>query len=138
MRKTFLRIGSLFALLAVALGAFGAHGLKAILDAEQLNTFEIGVRYQFYHALAIVAVGLLSYFRKVKMLYWAGWLFLIGVVLFSGSLYLLAIKDAFELSISWVGPITPIGGTFFIFGWGIFFLSTYQKNERGYRKKEKE
>lgn len=136
MRKTFLRIGSLLALLAVVLGAFGAHGLKAILEVEQLNTFEIGVRYQFYHSLAILAVGLLSYFRKVKMLRWAAWLFLIGIILFSGSLYLLAVKDVLELPISWLGPITPIGGTFFILGWALFFLSTYQKNEFGYRKKK--
>jgi uncharacterized membrane protein YgdD (TMEM256/DUF423 family) len=130
MRKTFLRIGSLLALLAVVLGAFGAHGLKAIIAPEQLNTFEIGVRYQFYHAIAILAVGLLSYFRKVKLLHWAGWFFLAGVFLFSGSLYLLSLKEVISLPLALIGPITPIGGLLFIVGWALFFISTFQENER--------
>lgn len=75
MRKTFLRLGSLMALAAVAIGAFGSHGLKSMLSPEQLNTYEIGVRYQFYHAFAILAVGVLLYFRKTSLLPWAGWFF---------------------------------------------------------------
>jgi uncharacterized membrane protein YgdD (TMEM256/DUF423 family) len=136
MRKTFLRLGSLFALLAVTLGAFGAHGLKAIIEADSLNTFEIGVRYQFYHAFALLAAGLLAYSRKVRLLQWAGWCFVVGILLFSGSLYLLALKDALSLPVAWLGPVTPIGGVFFIIGWALFFVSTFKENELSYRRKE--
>ena len=87
MRKTFLRIGALVAMLAVIFGAFGAHSLKEVLTTEKIATFEIGVRYQFYHAIGILLIGLLLYNRKNKLLIAAGWLFLGGVVLFSGSLY---------------------------------------------------
>ncbi|MCB9300286.1 MAG: DUF423 domain-containing protein [Lewinellaceae bacterium] len=138
MRKTFLRLGSFAALAAVALGAFGSHGLKEAVTPEQLNTFEIGVRYQFYHALALLAVGLLLYFRKTPLLPWAGWSFLAGIFLFSGSLYLLAVNDILQLSTSLLGPMTPIGGTFFILGWGLFLASTYQENQKMYRSKQQE
>ena len=130
MRKTFLRLGSLLALLAVVLGAFGSHGLRSILESEQLNTYEIGVRYQFYHAFALLAVGLLSYFRKVSLLHWAGWFFFAGILLFSGSLYLLSVREVFHFNATLLGPVTPIGGTFFIIGWALFFISTFQDNER--------
>ena len=136
MRKTFLRIGSLLAFLAVILGAFGAHALKALISAEQLNTFETGVRYQFYHAFAILVVGLSGYFRKTKLLQWSGWLFLAGTVLFSGSIYLLSLKDFIKIPTSILGPVTPIGGTILIVAWALFFISTFQKNEHSYRHKE--
>ncbi len=138
MRKTFLRLGSFLALTAVAVGAFGSHGLKEMLSPEQLNTFEIGVRYQFYHALALLAVGLLLYFRKTSLLPWAGWFFTGGIVLFSGSLYLLATRDLLQLSLSWLGPVTPAGGLLFILGWGLFLFSTYQENQKIYRSRHKE
>lgn len=126
MSKTFLRIGSLMALAAVALGAFGSHGLKAAVGPDQLHTFEIGVRYQFYHALGLLAVGLLlSAGRQSGRLAWAGWLFTLGILLFSGSLYLLAVRELYQFQASWLGPITPIGGTLFIIGWALFFLSTF-------------
>lgn len=126
MRKTFLRIGSLLALIAVALGAFASHGLREILPPEQLHTFEIGVRYQFYHALAILLVDTLIHFRKKPLLVWSGWLFTAGVVLFSGSLYLLALREEMNLPVAWLGPVTPIGGALFIIGWGVLFASTFQ------------
>ena len=138
MRKTFLRLGSLFAMLSVVLGAFGAHALENAIEPEQLETFEIGVRYQFYHALALIGVGLLSYWRKAKLLPWAGWLFVIGILLFSGSIYLLALRELLQIDIGWVGPITPIGGTLFIIGWALFLISTYQDNQRSYRRRSKE
>lgn len=138
MRKTFIRLGSLFALLAVVLGAFGAHALEKAVAPEQLETFEIGVRYQFYHAFALVAVGLLMYWRKTSLLPWAGRLFAIGILLFSGSLYLLSLRDLLQLDISWVGPITPIGGILFMVGWGLLLISTYQDNQRSYRQRHKE
>lgn len=138
MRKTFLRLGSLLALIAVALGAFGAHGLRDALEAEQLRTFEIGVRYQFYHALALLSVGLLLYWRKVSLLKWAGWLFLAGILLFSGSLYLLSVRQLFALPVEWLGPVTPIGGVLFMVAWGFLLFSTYQENQRSYQPRGNE
>jgi uncharacterized membrane protein YgdD (TMEM256/DUF423 family) len=126
------------ALLAVALGAFGAHALKEALAPEQLQSFEIGVRYQFYHALATIAVGLILFFRKTPMLLWAGWLFTAGTVLFSGSLYLLSVQDILQLSSAWLGPVTPIGGGLLILGWGAFIISSFQENQMAYRSKDKE
>ncbi|MCB0571338.1 MAG: DUF423 domain-containing protein [Phaeodactylibacter sp.] len=138
MRKTFLRLGSLMALAAVAIGAFGSHGLKSMLSPEQLNTYEIGVRYQFYHAFAILAVGVLLYFRKTSLLPWAGWFFAAGIVLFSGSLYFLAIREVFQLSMDWLGPVTPTGGICFILGWALLLASTYQENQKLYRSRNRE
>lgn len=137
MRKTFLRLGSLAAFLAVGLGAFGAHGLKAILSPEEVNTFEIGVRYQFYHAFALLAVGILAYSRKNKLLHWAGWLFVAGIVLFSGSLYLLAVREEMGLDLPWLGPITPIGGGLFIAGWLAFLVSTFMDRESSRESKSR-
>jgi uncharacterized membrane protein YgdD (TMEM256/DUF423 family) len=136
MRKTFLRIGSLLAFLAVILGAFGAHALEALISADQLNTFETGVRYQFYHAFAILIVGLAGYFRQTNLLRWSGWLFLTGTVLFSGSIYLLSMKELFAIPTSILGPVTPVGGTILITAWALFFISTFQKNEHSHKHSE--
>lgn len=113
-------IGALAALLAVIIGAFGAHGLKAVLDPAQLNTFEIGVRYQFYHSIAMILAGILFFHIPEKTILTGGWFFLIGILLFSGSLYLLACREVLGIS-GWtfLGPLTPIGGVFFILGWGM-------------------
>lgn len=138
MRKTFLRMGSLFLLIAVALGAFGAHQLKGMLTPEQMNTFETGIRYHFIHGMAILFAGLLLYVRKVNALKWAGWLFVLGIVCFSGSLYLLAIQQAFSFSASWLGLVTPIGGLFFIMGWAMLFISTYQNNGKLVRRESEQ
>lgn len=124
------------ALLAVVLGAFGAHSLKELLSVDDLSTFETGVRYQFYHAFALLAVGLLLYLRRTSLLPWAAWLFLGGILLFSGSLYVLALSELLGIDVNWVGPITPLGGLFFIGGWACLLLSTFQKNERSYRRGE--
>lgn len=123
----FLRIGSIFALLAVALGAMGAHALKGMLSPERLVSFETAVRYHFLHALAILAVALLIHFGKKRGLVAAGWLFTIGIVLFSGSIYLLALQDILGLDLSFLGPVTPIGGVVFMAGWLFVFISTFQK-----------
>ncbi len=134
MRKQFLRLGSILGMLAVALGAFASHSLKGMLNAEALATFEIGVRYQFYHALALLVVGVLSYVRKTKYLDVAGWLFFFGTLFFSGSLYLLSFKDiAFQFPTRVIGPITPFGGTLFIAGWFFLLLSSFQSVERNSR-----
>lgn len=116
-------MGALAALLAVVIGAFGAHGLKAVLDPAQLNTFEIGVRYQFYHSMAMVLAGILYFHIPEKSILTGGWFFLAGILLFSGSLYLLACREVLGIS-SWnfLGPLTPIGGVFFILGWGMIIF----------------
>jgi len=116
-------VGAFTALLAVVIGAFGAHGLKALLPATQLNTFEIGVRYQFYHSFAILLAGILYFHFPTKKIITAGWFFLSGILLFSGSLYLLACREILEIT-SWtfLGPLTPIGGVLFIIGWAMIIL----------------
>jgi uncharacterized membrane protein YgdD (TMEM256/DUF423 family) len=138
MRKKFLRIGSVAALLAVALGAFGSHGLTQVIDPEQLATFEIGVRYHFFHAIAIIAVAILLYFGKKPFLIYAAWCFTGGIVLFSGSLYLLSLKEQFPFSSAWAGPLTPLGGTLFIAGWALLFLASYQQGNYHHNGEERE
>lgn len=123
MNKKLLFAGAFSALLAVMIGAFGAHGLKESLPAAQLNTFEIGVRYQFYHSFALLFAGILYFHIPDKKIITAGWFFLGGIVLFSGSLYLLACREILGIS-SWtfLGPLTPIGGVLFITGWAMILL----------------
>lgn len=112
MDRIFLVSGSLSGFIAVALGAFAAHALKGRLDSALLNTFEIGVRYQMYHALALLAVGW-AYGRSPGTAVAAsGWLFVLGTLLFSGSLYVLSLSGA-----RWLGAITPLGGAAFLAGW---------------------
>ena len=122
-------MGALAALLAVVIGAFGAHGLKAVLNPAQLNTFEIGVRYQFYHSIAMLVAGLLYFHIPEKTILTGGCFFLVGILLFSGSLYLLASREVLGIS-SWtfLGPLTPIGGVFFILGWGMMVLGIGKSN----------
>ncbi|MCB0661872.1 MAG: DUF423 domain-containing protein [Saprospiraceae bacterium] len=123
MEKRFIQLGAIFGFLAVALGAFGAHGLKKLIDASQLVTFETGVRYQFYHALALLAVGILAGKFPSKRMNWIGWLFVAGIVCFSGSIYLLSTRTVLGIENTTIlGPITPIGGTLFLAGWLILFL----------------
>ena len=114
MARTFFLLGSLFAFLAVAAGAFGAHSLKAMLPAERLIVFETAVRYQMYHALALFAVGWVSQQCQHVALRTAGWLFVLGILLFSGSLYVLAFSGA-----RWIGALTPLGGLAFLAGWAL-------------------
>lgn len=118
MHKRFLTWGALLAGLAVAFGAFGAHGLKKLVPPETVATFETGVRYQMYHALALLLVGLIAERLPSVWLKRAAWCFLIGILLFSGSLYLLtALKATDSVGLGGLGIITPIGGVFFIAGW---------------------
>ena len=112
MDRLFFAIGSLSAFLGVALGAFGAHALNARLGAEMLGTFEVGVRYQMYHAFALLAVGWAYTRWPGTMLTASGWLFVGGMVLFSGSLYVLSLTG-----MRWLGAVTPIGGLAFLAGW---------------------
>jgi len=128
MHKGFLRWAALLGALAVALGAFGAHGLKKYVPIETISTFETGVRYQFYHVFALLAVGILYERFPVKWLRYAGNCFLIGILLFSGSLYIFtALKATDTVGLSGVGAITPIGGVFFIAGWVFVLLAASNK-----------
>jgi uncharacterized membrane protein YgdD (TMEM256/DUF423 family) len=110
--RLFFAVGSLSALVAVALGAFGAHGLRGRLVPDMLMSFEIGVRYQMYHALGLLAVGLALSRWPSSAVAVAGWLFIAGTVVFSGTLYLLALSGQ-----RWLGAVTPVGGAAFIAGW---------------------
>ena len=125
MHKSFLLSGSLLGGIAVILGAFGAHKLKEIVPPETVTTFQTGVQYQMYHALALILAAIV--FEKTSsqnLMGWAGFCFLAGILLFSGSLYLLTVIKATEqVGLSKIGIITPIGGLFFIAGWVLFFLS---------------
>jgi uncharacterized membrane protein YgdD (TMEM256/DUF423 family) len=116
--STFLLLGSLAGFLGVGLGAFGAHGLKTRLSAEMLAVFETGVRYQMYHALALLVVSAaVGHLGSARLLVSAGWLFVAGIVLFSGSLYVLALTG-----ITTLGAITPLGGLAFLAGWACLAL----------------
>lgn len=118
MHSLFIKIAAILAALAVALGAFGAHALKRRATEYVLGIFETAVRYQFYHVLALLAVGILFRDFNNKWMVYAGWLFIAGIFLFSGSLYLLSyIKMIDKTSLNWIGAITPLGGVAFIAGW---------------------
>jgi len=112
MVKFWFLSAGIFGFLSVALGAFGAHSLKNVLDDYGKSIYEKAVLYQMFHATALLAVGMIQHFDKETSFSMAGWGFLIGIILFSGSLYLLAITG-----IKWLGAITPIGGVAFLFGW---------------------
>jgi uncharacterized membrane protein YgdD (TMEM256/DUF423 family) len=128
MHRPALTSGILFAALAVILGAFGAHALKAVLQPDQLVTFETGVRYQFYHSFALVFTGILYASFPFKQVKWATTCFLLGIVLFSGSLYALTLlKMNGEVGLGGVGILTPIGGVFFILGWLFLFMAVIKK-----------
>jgi uncharacterized membrane protein YgdD (TMEM256/DUF423 family) len=123
MDRVFFAIGCVSAVVAVALGAFGAHGLRARLGPDLLTTFEIGVRYQMYHALALLAVGLALSRWPSSAGVLAGWLFIAGTLVFSGSLYVLALSN-----LRWLGAITPIGGAAFIVGWIVLAWSVWPRS----------
>ena len=117
--KLFLTLGALAGMLAVMLGAFGAHALRAKLTPDLLAVYNTAVQYHFWHALGLVAIGIVAIHLPASApLKWAGWLMLTGVLVFSGSLYLLAITGA-----RWLGAITPLGGTAFIVSWALFAVA---------------
>ena len=118
MDRTFLLIGAVAGFTGVTLGAFGAHALRGRLSPEMLVVFETGVRYQMYHALAILATGLIAARMGGWLIVAAGWLFTAGIVLFSGSLYLMAFTG-----VTLLGAITPIGGVAFLLGWACLALA---------------
>ena|SRR5688572_6589346 len=112
MERVFFAIGALAAFVGVAAGAFGAHGLKSRLDVDMLAVFETGVRYQMYHAFALLAVAWAATRWPGRAVAASGWCFVAGIVVFSGSLYVLSLAG-----IRWMGAITPLGGVAFLAGW---------------------
>lgn len=121
MQKLFLTLGSIAMALAVMLGAFGAHGLKSRLTEEMLAIFETGVNYHFYHAIGLLIIGLLaSYLPDSPLLTWAGWLMVGGIIIFSGSLYILSVSG-----IRWLGAVTPLGGLCFIAAWILLAIAVW-------------
>ena len=123
MERFFFIAGSISAFLGVTLGAFAAHRLKIHLSPEMLNIFEVGVRYHLYHALALLAVAWATTRWPGGLLVAAGWLFIVGTIIFSGSLYLLSLTG-----LRWFGAITPIGGTVFLLGWLCLTWRVWQGN----------
>jgi uncharacterized membrane protein YgdD (TMEM256/DUF423 family) len=122
MDRLFFGLGAVSAFMSVAAGAFGAHALRGRLAPDLLAVFETGARYQMYHALALLAVAWAMTRWPGALLAWAGWLFLLGTVLFSGSLYALALSG-----VRWLGAITPLGGLAFLAGWACLAVSAARR-----------
>ena len=122
MIRLVFAFGGLSGLLSVVLGAFAAHGLRGKIDPNLAHAFETGVHYQMMHSIALLVVGLmLEHWGRHWALLAASWSFALGILLFSGSLYLLTLT-----SMKWLGPVTPIGGLFFIVGWGLLTVGIWQ------------
>lgn len=131
MDRKSVMVGSLLLFFAVALGAFGAHGLRDKVEPEALTQWKTAVEYQFYHGLAILLLAALPFGSETGRLRTIRALFVAGILLFSGSIYLLAIRDV--LGIQWLtpvlGPITPLGGLFFMAGWAMLFITAARKGD---------
>ena len=124
MNKRIILVATIFGAMAVILGAFGAHSLKAQISVSALGIWQKGVEYQFYHTFALLFLSSLVRYKS-KLVSFSFVFFSLGILLFSGSLYLLALKEVFSLAIApYIGPITPVGGLFFILGWVFLFLAT--------------
>lgn len=122
MSRFIIMLSAVSLALAVVLGAFGAHALKTHLSSEMLQTWETGVKYHFYHALGLLAIGVLTFFMPSVYLKWSAILLFAGIVLFSGSLYALSLSG-----IKVLGAVTPFGGLSFIGGWIFLFLAVWKK-----------
>lgn len=124
MNKRLLVTGSIFGFLGVVIGAFGAHGLEKVLDADSIATFETGVKYQIYHALLMLLVASFALSEKTKKTLHI--LLLVGIVLFSGSIYGLATNALTSFDFKTIGLITPLGGTLLIIAWGVLIVKFFQ------------
>ncbi len=125
MRRNVLLFASVSGFMAVALGAFGAHGLKPLLTADMLAAYETGVRYQFYHTLVLLFLA--SADKNDSLISKAALFFGAGIILFSGSLYAMALTSVAGNIWSWLGPVTPLGGLCLLIGWVMLFLFTWKK-----------
>ena len=126
MKNIVLTIAAFYGMTSVILGAFGAHAFKKFLPEEKLASFEVGVRYQMYHAIALLAIGLFFSFTN-GMERSAAWCMMIGTFIFSVSIYFLSFADHWGVNLKFLGPITPIGGLLMLVGWGIlmvYFMKT--------------
>ncbi len=126
MDKKIISTGAIFGMLAIILGAFGAHALKKVLSIEELSTFETGVKYQMYHALFLVLIGTINELsqKAKKTIYY---LVVVGVIFFSGSIYLLATNNLTSFDFKVIGFITPVGGLLLIVAWGVLFMNFLKK-----------
>ena len=125
MHKYYFMIACFLSGITVAMGAFGAHALKALVDEHSLSVYDTAVRYQFFHSIALAITALIYKSAPNKLVRLAGQFFMIGILFFSGSLYLLTYKAAIGSDgFAWAGPITPIGGLFFITGWVLLGLGS--------------
>jgi len=123
--RQFVVMGTIFAGIAVAAGAFGAHSLRGMLDAPMLAAFETAARYQMYHALGLCLVGLAIEQHPEGRYTTVGWFFTIGILLFAGSLYSVSLTG-----VRWLGALTPLGGVAFITGWGLFAWEVWKSTNR--------
>ena len=126
VNRTFILLGGIFGATAVALGAFGAHGLRSSVDAQTLSTWQTAAHYHLVHSLMLVMIGVLRGHTRSKAVRAAGWLFLIGIVIFSGTLYLLVLTDN-----KWLGAVTPLGGICLIAGWVCLAAAGVKLPEKG-------
>lgn len=122
MKNLFFALGSAFSLLSVVFGAFGAHTLGKKLSADMLDVFEVGVRYQMYHGIGLIVVAWALSQWQNSLTTAAGWCFVAGILIFSGSLYILSLTNT-----PWLGAITPIGGLAFIAGWGCLIIAVFRQ-----------
>lgn len=118
MKNIVLTIASFYGMMAVILGAFGAHAFKKILSVEKITSFEVGVRYQMYHAIVLLAIGLYFQFNS-GLERSAAWCLIAGTFIFSVSIYFLSFAEYWNVNLKFLGPITPLGGLFMIIGWGL-------------------
>ena len=128
MDKKSVATGIVFITIAIILGAFGAHGLKGLISAEKIASFEVGARYQMYHGLALLAIG----FQASKFPFQLKWIYFflfVGTILFSVSIYFLAIQEILGVSLPFLGPITPLGGSLLLVGWIIFLIQILRSND---------
>ncbi len=123
MFRTFLILGSINAFLSVALGAFGAHGLKSRLSEEMMQIYQTAVQYHMFHSVGLLLVGIVAqWMTNSSLLNWAGWSMAVGILLFSGSLYLMSVTG-----MRWLGAITPLGGVAFLMGWLLLALAVFKQ-----------
>ena len=123
MFRTFLILGSINAFLSVALGAFGAHGLKSRLSEEMMQIYQTAVQYHMFHSVGLLLVGIVAqWMTNSSLLNWAGWSMAVGILLFSGSLYLMSVTG-----MRWLGAVTPFGGVAFLAGWLLLVLAVFKQ-----------
>lgn len=128
MNYKIAAIGAILIVIGVILGAFGAHALKEMISPEKLSSFEVGVRYEIYHGLALFLIGL-NYEKFAFKSSWAVRLMITGLILFSGSIYFLALSDVLHTELKFLGPVTPIGGTLMIIAWIIIVFRLFSHRQ---------